>query len=145
MCRFFSLIPLFFAQGGIEICTRHDTVEKESAGGKEKFLLRTFIQPDGDMICFTSPEALTMPEVLKEHECEVRKMLHPIRVFRMVTNRAVYLTPVPGLCGFIYSGWAGLKWGVLGAIPLLFKPLLHGVLNKVIHKEINKLTNQKRE
>ena len=95
------------------------------------------------MICIASPEALTMPKVLKEHECEVRKMLNPIRAFRRIMDKTIYLTPVPGLVGFIDSGWAGLKWGFLGAIPFLLKPLLQGILNHCIQKEINKLTNQK--
>ena len=141
------LLAKLFTEGGIEICTPDNVPSASGSNKNAPALLRTFIQPDGDTICFASPEAADLPEMVKNHDLAVRRVLQSLRRFRMLLDTTVCFTLVPVAFGWLRSGpekpGAHWLWILIGGALLALKAVFQLFLNRHIRNKIQKLGTEK--
>ncbi len=122
-----------YRKGGVEINT---PLPPERGRGKGEMLLRSVIQPDGDVILFLSELALDEPHLIDAHMRRIDSVIISLSRFR----RALGITEMVLMAGasvlVLMAGWSyregrmdlALLTALLSALLLLFRPLIRMIL-----------------
>jgi hypothetical protein len=135
-----NMLVKLYAEGGIEICSPEEKIASSQSNGDQVFMIRTFIQPDGDVILYVSKEVLSCPDIWRQHHEKIRNKIDCIRRLRMRINWIWMLSPPIFLIGYVALGfeqiWQFVLVSILTLIPFALKPILKLYFGLRIKNEI---------
>jgi hypothetical protein len=114
------MLVKLYAEGGIEVCSPEEKIAPSQSNGDQAFMIRTFIQPDGDVIMYVSKEVFSRPDIWRQHHEKIRNKVDCIRRLRRSVKR-IWI-------------WRIILVSIL--IPFALKPILKLYFRFRIEKEI---------
>lgn len=135
-----NMLVKLYAEGGIEICSPEEKVGQSQSNGDQGFMIRTFIQPDGDVIMYVSKEVFSCPDIWCQHHEKIRNKVDCIKRLRRMVNWIWIFSPLLFLTGYFGLGfepiWRIVLVSILPVIPFALKPILKLYFKLRIEKEI---------
>jgi len=135
-----NMLVKLYAEGGIEICSPEEKIGPSQSNGDQGFMIRTFIQPDGDVIMYVSKEVFSRPDIWRQHHEKIRNKVDCIRRLRRMVKWIWILSPLLFLTGYVGLGfeqiWRIVPVSILTVIPFALKPILKLYFRLRIEKEI---------
>ena len=135
-----NMLVKLYAEGGIEVCSPEEKIGPSQSNGDQAFMIRTFIQPDGDVIMYVSKEVFSRPDIWRQHHEKIRNKVDCIKRLRRGVKRIWILSPLLFLIGYFCFGfeqiWRIVPVSILTVIPFALKPILKRYFRFRIEKGI---------
>jgi hypothetical protein len=87
----FSVFTELYLKGGIEVCTFSESNVTRHGKDDSSLLIRTIIQPDGDVMTFLSERALREASFWEAHLDQIGDKIRKLRLLRIVPEMLVSL------------------------------------------------------
>ena len=135
-----NMLVKLYAEGGIEVCSPEEKIGPIQSNGDQTFMIRTFIQPDGDVIMYVSKEVFSRPDIWRRHHEKTGNKVDCIKRLRRSIKWIWILSPLLFLIGCFFFGfeqmWRIVPVSILTVILFALKPILKRYFRFRIEKGI---------